>query len=66
MDQQFKFLPALIALVGVVLIQISVLVNDYSDFETGADDETDWDRSGCPKGLVECSAAQTGAQVSSH
>ncbi len=66
MDEQFKILPMLIALLGAVLIQIGCnLVNDYSDFETGADDEN---RLGparaAQKGWLSVDELKRGAQVS--
>ena len=66
MDQTFKFVPALIALVGAILIQIGCnLVNDYSDFETGADDENRLgpDRA-AQKGWLSVEQLKRGAQVS--
>ena len=64
-DGSFQWLPATMAVVGSILIQIGCnLVNDYSDFETGADDEA---RLGparaAQKGWLTVQELKRGAQV---
>ena len=64
-DNAFSWGPACVALLGAVLIQIGCnLVNDYSDFESGADDEG---RLGparaAQKGWLSVQALKRGAQI---
>lgn len=65
-DDVFQFWPASIALIGALLIQVGCnLVNDYSDFESGADDVN---RLGparaAQKGWLSVSQLKRGAQLS--